>query len=145
MLLNIPYADINIATSQIKAGYAVSSVLIHPSVQNLQIIHVTKYFTQLLAGRWGVNFLVQVVSVDAKLAIVGPGGLRVPTVVADGSEAGHCFHLLFLFFLFFFFFFIFSAFYFSPTSGNLPCVKICLPQNFGITRRYMQKKNIFFR
>ena len=29
----------------------------------------------------------------------------------------------------------FSAFYFSPTSGNLPCVKICFPQYFGITRR----------
>ena len=22
----------------------------------------------------------------------GPGGLRAPPVVADGSEAGHCFH-----------------------------------------------------
>ena len=44
-------------------------------------------------------------------------------------------------FFFFFFFFFFSAFYFSPTSGNLPCVKIFPPQYFGITRRYMQKKN----
>ena len=26
----------------------------------------------------------------------GPGGLRVPPVVADGSKAGHCFHLIFL-------------------------------------------------
>ena len=25
----------------------------------------------------------------------GPGGLRAPPVVADRSEAGHCFHLLF--------------------------------------------------
>ena len=47
------------------------------------------------------------------------------------------------FFFFFHFSFFFSAFYFSPTSGNLPCVKICLPQYFGVTRRYMQK-NIFF-
>ena len=27
-------------------------------------------------------------------------------------------------------------------SGNLPCVKICFPQYFGITRRYMQNKNL---
>ena len=44
------------------------------------------------------------------------------------------------FFFLSFFFFLFSyAFCFSPTSGNLPCVKICFPQYFGITRRYMQK------
>ena len=41
-------------------------------------------------------------------------------------EAGHCFHLLFSFFY---------AFCFSSTSENLPCVKICFPQYFGITRR----------
>ena len=35
------------------------------------------------------------------------------------------------------------AFCFSPTSGNLPCMKICFPQYFGITRRYMQKKYFF--
>ena len=29
------------------------------------------------------------------IALVGPGGLRAPPVVVDGSEAGHCFHLLF--------------------------------------------------
>ena len=29
------------------------------------------------------------------------------------------------------------------TSGNLLCTKICFPQYFGITRRYMQNKNIF--
>ena len=46
------------------------------------------------------------------------------------------------FFFFFLFSFFFSAFYFAPTSGNLPCVKICFPQYFGITRRYMQ--NDFF-
>ena len=50
----------------------------------------------------------------------------------------------FFFFLFLSFSFsFFSAFYFSPTSGNLPCVKICFPQYFGITRRYMQKKKKF--
>ena len=26
---------------------------------------------------------------------VGPGGLRAPPMVADRSEAGHCFHLRF--------------------------------------------------
>ena len=38
---------------------------------------------------------------------------------------------------FFFLFLSFSSFYVfwsSPTSGNLPCVKICFPQYFGITR-----------
>ena len=39
-----------------------------------------------------------------------------------------------------FFFLSFYAFCFSPTSGNLPCVKICFPQYFGITRRYMRKQ-----
>ena len=34
----------------------------------------------------------------------------------------------------------FSVFCFWPTSGNLPCAKICFPQYFGITKRYMQKK-----
>ena len=34
----------------------------------------------------------------------------------------------------------FSVFCFWPTSGNHPCAKICFPQYFGITRRYMQKK-----
>ena len=40
-------------------------------------------------------------------------------------------------------FFFFYAFCFSPTLGNLPCVKICFPQYFGIPRRYMQKKKKF--
>ena len=35
---------------------------------------------------------------------------------------------------------VFTYFCFSPTSGKLPSVKICFPQYFGITRRYMQKK-----
>ena len=73
--------------------------------------------------------------------LVGPGVLACATRGGGRSKAGHCFHLLFSFSFFFFFFF--SAFYFSPTSGNLPCVKICLPQYFGITRRYMQKKIVF--
>ena len=34
-----------------------------------------------------------------KKRTIGPGCLRAPPVVADGSEAGHCFHLLFSFFL----------------------------------------------
>ena len=67
--------------------------------------------------------------------------LACATLGGGRSEAGHCFHLFFSS-LFFFFFFCY-AFCFSPTSGNLPCVKICSPQYFGITRRYMQKKKIF--
>ena len=27
--------------------------------------------------------------------LIGPGDLRAPNVMVDGSEAGHCFHLLF--------------------------------------------------
>ena len=61
-------------------------------------------------------------------SFVGPGMLA--------CEAGHCFHLLFSFFFLFFF----LRLLLSSTSGNLPCVKICFPQYFGITRRYMQKK-----
>ena len=37
-----------------------------------------------------------------------------------------------------------SVFCFWPTSGNLPCVKICFPQYLFITRRYMQRKYSFF-
>ena len=67
--------------------------------------------------------------------------LRAPHMVADKAMLAIVFTYFFLLFLFSsFFFFFFSAFYFSPTSGNLPCVKICFPQYFGITRRYMQKK-----
>ena len=44
----------------------------------------------------------------------------------------------------FFSFFFFYAFCFSPTSGKLPRLKICFPQYFGITRRYMQKIIIYF-
>ena len=96
------------------------------------------------------HFLVQsclrappVVVDKAKLAIVFayflvPACLRKPHVVADEAIV-----FTYFFLLFFPFFFFFSAFYFSPTSGNLPCVKICFPQYFGITRRYMQKKNFF--
>ena len=71
--------------------------------------------------------------------LFGPGVLACATRGGGRSEAGHRFHLLF------FLLFFFSAFCFSPTSENLPCVKICFPQYFGITRRYMQKKNMFFR
>ena len=42
-----------------------------------------------------------------------------------------------------FFFSFFYAFFFSPTSGKLPCVKIGFPHYFGITRRNIYKK-IFF-
>ena len=35
---------------------------------------------------------------------------------------------------------LFSVFCLWPTSGKLPCAKELLPQYFGITRRYMQKK-----
>ena len=30
-----------------------------------------------------------------KVLLIGPGGLSALPMVADGSEAGHCFHLLF--------------------------------------------------
>ena len=62
--------------------------------------------------------------------------LRAPHVVADEAKLAIVFTYFFLSFSFFFF----SAFYFSPTSENLPWLKICFPQHFGITRRYMQKK-----
>ena len=49
--------------------------------------------------------------------IIGPGGLRAPQVVVDGSEAGNCFHLCFLFFFFLFpFLFYISAFH--PLWGH---------------------------
>ena len=38
---------------------------------------------------------------------------------------------------FFLFLLFFSAFCFSPTSGKLPCVKICFSQYFGITICYL--------
>ena len=70
--------------------------------------------------------------------------LRAPHVVADEAKLAIVFTYFFL--SFFFLSFSFSyAFCFSPTSGNLPCVKICFPQYFGITRRYMQNKYIFWR
>ena len=49
---------------------------------------------------------------------------------------GHCYYHSSVFFFFFFFLSVFCSW---PTSGNLPCLKICFPQYFGITRR-----NIFF-
>ena len=89
--------------------------------------------------------------------------LRAPHVVADKAKLSIVFTYFFLLFwsrracvrhtwwrtkrswplfsptFFFFFFFLsfsfFSAFYFSPTSEKLPCVKISFPQYFGITRR----------
>ena len=53
---------------------------------------------------------------NTQLAIVGP------RACVRHAQLGHC-----------------------STSGNLLCVKICSPQYFGITRRYMQKKLIFGR
>ena len=53
--------------------------------------------------------------------------------------AGHCYYQLSLFFLF-----SFSVFCFWPTSGKLPRLKICFPQYFGITRRYLQNKYCFY-
>ena len=52
--------------------------------------------------------------------------LRAPPVVADEAK-------LAIVFTYFSLFSFFSAFYCSPTSRNLPCVKICFPQYFGIT------------
>ena len=64
--------------------------------------------------------------------------LRAPPVVADEVKLAIVFTY---FFSSFFLFFFFYAFCFPPTSVKLPSVKICFPQYFGITRRYMQKKN----
>ena len=49
----------------------------------------------------------------------------------DGDNKGQATFGLFL-----------SVFCFRPTSGNLPCAKICFPQYFGITRSY-EKEYIF--
>ena len=89
---------------------------------------------------WGYSMLLCYRYV--KYNILVQACLPAPTVVADEAKLAIVFTYFFPFFLSFFFF---SAFYFSPTLENLPCVKICFPQYFGITRRYMQKKNIFFR
>ena len=61
------------------------------------------------------------------LGYVGPGGLRAPPVVADEAKLAIAFTYFFSTF--------FYAFCFSPTSGKLPCLKICFPHYFGITRR----------
>ena len=68
---------------------------------------------------------------------IGQGGLRAPSVIVCAM------HSLAIVITIVQSFFLFSVFCFWPTSGNLPCAKICFPQYFGITRRYMQKK-IFF-
>ena len=56
----------------------------------------------------------------------GPGGLRAPPVVADRSEAGHCFHLLF----FFFFFFLFLRILLFTHFGETPVAEILFPPIF---------------
>ena len=44
------------------------------------------------------------------------------------------------------FFFLFPpVFCFLPTSGKLPRLRICFPQYFGITRRYMHSFFLFAR
>ena len=93
-----------------------------------------------------------VVAYEAKLAIVFTY-LFSPTFraifrdgqrsVAEPGPTPSPWSITYFFLLLLSFFSFFSAFYFSPTSGNLPCVKICFPQYFGITRRYMQKKYFF--
>ena len=66
----------------------------------------------------------------------GPGGLRAPPVVADEAKLAIVFTYIFSsFFL--------SSFFFSLTSGKLPCMKICFPQYFGITRRNIFKHSFF--
>ena len=74
-------------------------------------------------------------SMRVACAVRGGGGMRSWPLLLPS------FSLLFLFFSLFL-----SVFCFWPTSGNLPYVKICFPQYFGITRRYMQKNvgNFYF-
>ena len=58
----------------------------------------------------------------------GPGGLRAPPVVADNAK---------LAIVFTYFFLLFSPTFFLRL---MPCLKICFPQYFGITRRNIFKK-----
>ena len=74
--------------------------------------------------------------------ILAQAALRAPQEVALQCVAGHCYYQLSLS--------LSSLFSSTPSSAfdplpgiSVPCVKICFPQYFGITRRYMQKK-IFF-
>ena len=100
-------------------------------------------FLTLLNSLYTVQLLPHLTIKTENDGDIGPGVLACATRGGGRSAAGHCFHLLFFFFFFFFSSSFSYAFCFSPTLGNLPCVKICFPQYFGITRRYMQKKNIF--
>ena len=72
--------------------------------------------------------------------VVVHAALRAPHKVALQCVAGHCYYHRSVFPLSFFL--SLSIFCFWPTSGNLPCAKICFPQYFGIlSRRYIQKKH----
>ena len=62
--------------------------------------------------------------------IFGPGGLRAPCVLACAMLSLAIVFTNFRSLFLSFFLSFFSVFYFSPTSGNLPCVKICFPQYF---------------
>ena len=62
-----------------------------------KLVIVFTYFFLLSFSFFFVKLQFKAASVDAKLAIVfidffGPGGFCVLPEVADGSEAGHCFH-----------------------------------------------------
>ena len=81
---------------------------------------------------WSIEYLRVRPRQPPKLA---QGALRVPHEVKLQCVAGHCYYQLSL---------SLSFFCFWPTSRNLPCVKICFPQYFGLTRRYMQQKKYFF-
>ena len=96
-------------------------------------VHHPRWRLQCVAGHYYYHRSVF-------LSFFGPGGLRAPCVI----ECAMCSLAIIITIVQSFFLFLFSVFCFWPTSGNLPCAKICFPQYFGITRRYMQK-NISFR
>ena len=96
-----------------------------------------KIFLKIFPTDFSKLFLLQIFPDDFFLKIFGPGGFVCAT--RGGVCNGHCYYQLSLSLSFFPFS---SVFYFWPTSGKLPRLKICFPQYFGINRRYMQ--NWFF-
>ena len=70
-----------------------------------------------------------------KLNQIGPGGLRTPCVLACAMRS----LAIVITIVQSLFLSLSSVFCFLPTSGNLPCAKICFPQYLGITRNICKK------